>query len=115
MGKRNLKHISYRDGSYMGRKPTAQEIYEKQKKRRLKKDYEFKQALLSANPDTIKAALKRSRIPYPSDDSVLLQTAKSLTSYIKDCPAALVYVAIMKYDEQLKSIQDIKDKQKDEE
>lgn len=95
----------------MSRKPTAQEIYEKQKKRRLKKDYEFKQALLSANPDTIKAALKRSRIPYPSDDSVLLQVAKSITSNIKDRPAALVYAAIMKYDEQLKRLQSTKEKQ----
>lgn len=83
----------------MSSKSKIQKTIEKRKKRRLKKDYEFKQALLSANPEEIKIALKKQRIPHSDDDFVVMHIANYLTSKITDSPTDVVWAALEKYDE----------------
>jgi hypothetical protein len=79
-------------------KLAVQRLCEKYKKRRLKKDYAFKQALLSAEPKIIKAALDKQRIPH-SDEFAMMHIARYLTSKIQDHPVATVQAALKKYDE----------------
>lgn len=83
----------------MSRKLTSKELFEKNRRKQLKRDYKFKQALLSADVDIIKAALNRKGIPYSSDDCVVMQTAKYLTSNIRDHKPSVVFAALEKYDE----------------
>lgn len=94
----------------MSRKPTAQEIYEKQRKRRFKRDYKFKEALLSADLPTVKATLKSCGIPYSLDDAVLVRTIISIIASINDRPIEVVQAALRKYDEQLKLLQSTNEK-----
>jgi hypothetical protein len=83
----------------MATKLAVQRLCEKYKKRRLKKDYAFKQALLSAEPKIIKAALDKQRIPHSDDDFAMMHIAKYLTSKIQDHPITVVQAALKKYDE----------------
>ena len=94
----------------MSRKPTAQEIYEKQRKRRFKRDYKFKEALLSADLHTLKSTMKSCGIPYSSDDVILIQTAKSVVANINDRPTEAIQAALRKYDVQLKLLQSTNEK-----
>lgn len=94
----------------MSRKPTAQEIYEKQRRRRFKRDYKFKEALLSADLSTVKATLKSCGIPYSSDDVILIQTVKFVVANINDRPIEVVQAALRKYDVQLKLLQSTNEK-----
>ena len=94
----------------MSRKPTAQEIYEKQRRRRFKRDYKFKETLLSADLPTIKATLKSCGITYSSDDAMLIRTIISIVSSINDRPTEVIQAALRKYDEQLKLLQSANEK-----
>ena len=93
----------------MSRKLTAQEIYEKQRKRRFKRDYKFKEALLSADLPTVKATLKSCGIPYSSDDAMLIRIIISIVASINDRPTEVIQAALRKYEEQFKLLQDTKE------
>lgn len=85
----------------MSRKLTGRELYERDRKKQLKRDYKFKQVLLSADVSAIKDALDRKRIPYSYDDNEVMRIARWLTSNINDHPVEVVQAALNKYDEYL--------------
>jgi hypothetical protein len=80
----------------------AQKIHRKLEKKRLKDDYKFKMALLSADPETIKTYLRKKGIPHSSDDVELMEIARWLTSCIRNHRTEVVQSALEKYDECLR-------------